>query len=357
MRSIRLLAGATAALILGSACGGDGGGTPPPDNRAPVAGFTQVCTELSCVFTDASTDPDGNTTITARSWSFGDGTPVSTEASPTHVYAVAGTFTVVLTVTDNGGLMNSLSRPVVVTVTPPPPPGNTAPTASFTSACTGNTCTFTSTSTDADGTIASYAWNFGETASATNTSTEANPVHTYAAVTQQTAFTVTLTVTDDDGTPSAAATGTVTIQPPVASRCTTSGTMVTCFLDITARATVKITLAGVECEIGAQRVFIPAPIGPKQVFGNVCSRTVGEEYPILDSQGAPRVFEAGTRIPIRFDQGAVDPGDPIPLPPQANLEGSFANWTIEIDDGGNPTAPGEPDFTDVILSVQATPAP
>lgn len=46
-------------------------------------------------------------------------------------------------------------------------------------------------SSDADGTIVSRSWDFGEGTS----STAANPSHTYAAGT----FTATLTVTDDDG--------------------------------------------------------------------------------------------------------------------------------------------------------------
>src|ERR671921_718046 len=56
MRSIPLLA-ATSVILLGVGACGDGGG---PDNAAPNASFTQVCTELSCVFTDASTDSDGS---------------------------------------------------------------------------------------------------------------------------------------------------------------------------------------------------------------------------------------------------------------------------------------------------------
>jgi PKD repeat protein len=64
-------------------------------------------------------------------------------------------------------------------------------------------------STDTDGTIVSYAWNFGDT----NTSTEANPLHTYAA---EGVYAVTLTVTDDDGaTKVANVTVTVTTAPPV----------------------------------------------------------------------------------------------------------------------------------------------
>jgi serine protease len=69
---------------------------------------------------------------------------------------------------------------------------NAAPAASFTNSCTGLTCSFSDTSTDSDGTIASRSWNFGDG----TTSTAAAPSKTYAAAGT---YTVTLTVTDDDG--------------------------------------------------------------------------------------------------------------------------------------------------------------
>jgi subtilisin family serine protease len=70
--------------------------------------------------------------------------------------------------------------------------GNQPPTANFTSSCTGLSCSFTDTSTDTDGTIASRSWNFGDG----GTSTAANPTHAYAA---NGTYTVTLTVTDNGG--------------------------------------------------------------------------------------------------------------------------------------------------------------
>jgi PKD repeat protein len=88
-------------------CGG-GGGT----NNPPTASFTYNCTNLSCTFTDTSSDTDG--TIASRSWTFGDG-GTSTSATPSHSYASASTYTVGLTVTDNGGAQDSTSQQVTVT--------------------------------------------------------------------------------------------------------------------------------------------------------------------------------------------------------------------------------------------------
>ena len=86
--------------------GGGGGGNVPP-----VANFTFTTSGLTANFTDASTDSDG--TISSRSWNFGDG-GTSTATNPSHTYAAGGTYTVTLTVTDNGGAQNAKSSPVTV---------------------------------------------------------------------------------------------------------------------------------------------------------------------------------------------------------------------------------------------------
>jgi leucyl aminopeptidase len=81
------------------------------DNAPPVADFSVAVDGLSAMFTDASSDSDGS--IAARSWDFGDG-GTSTTANPVHAYAAAGTYDVVLTVTDDAGASDS--RTLAITV-------------------------------------------------------------------------------------------------------------------------------------------------------------------------------------------------------------------------------------------------
>ena len=72
----------------------------PSGNQPPTASFTSSCTDLTCNFTDTSADGDGS--IVSWAWDFGDGN-TSTAQHPTHGYALAGTYTVTLTATDDGG--------------------------------------------------------------------------------------------------------------------------------------------------------------------------------------------------------------------------------------------------------------
>jgi PKD repeat protein len=82
---------------------------------------------LTVQFTGSgSYDPDGRDL--AYSWDFGDGSAVSTQADPAHVYQQKGTYTAVLTVVDSGGWSDAAS--VVVTAAAPPlAPTNLAATA------------------------------------------------------------------------------------------------------------------------------------------------------------------------------------------------------------------------------------
>jgi PKD repeat protein len=84
-------------------------------NAAPTAAFeVPSCTPgVACQFTDGSSDPDGNNTLTAWSWDFGDLVDnTSNIQNPTHTYAIAGDYTVTLAVTDNVGAGSTVSHPV-----------------------------------------------------------------------------------------------------------------------------------------------------------------------------------------------------------------------------------------------------
>jgi bacterial leucyl aminopeptidase len=80
-------------------------------NAAPVANFTSSVSGLTASFSDTSTDSDGS--IASRSWNFGDST-TSTATNPAKTYAASGTYTVALTVTDNVGASNTISKSVTV---------------------------------------------------------------------------------------------------------------------------------------------------------------------------------------------------------------------------------------------------
>ncbi len=181
-------------------------------NQAPVTLATATPTSgpapLTVAFAGSATDPDGS--IAAYAWTFGDGA-TSSEANPTHLYATAGTFIAMLEVTDNAGATSQAAVEVAVSVPANPPPTATA-SATPISGLAPLLVTFTGSGTDSNGTIASYAWMFGDGGA----STQQNPTHTYQTSGN---FTATLTVTDNGG-----ATGSTTVaitagsnQPPTAS--------------------------------------------------------------------------------------------------------------------------------------------
>ncbi len=174
-------------------------------NAAPVAAFTSTANFLAASF-DASTSSDPDGTISSYSWAFGDG-QVGLGKAVTHNYTAAGTYQVSLTVTDNDGA--STTKVDSITVTAPP---NQPPVASFTTSASGLSLTVNgSASSDPDGTVSSYAWDFGDGA----TGTGSTKTHDYA---QAGSYTVKLTVTDDKGaTGQTTSTVTVNSQPVLAS--------------------------------------------------------------------------------------------------------------------------------------------
>ena len=97
--------------------------TPVPANQAPTAGFTYSPTAPNAgtpvqFDASASADPDG--TVISYAWSFGDG-GTGVGALVTHAYSATGSYTVQLTVTDNGGATGHVSRLVTVSAPEVPP--------------------------------------------------------------------------------------------------------------------------------------------------------------------------------------------------------------------------------------------
>ena len=189
-------------------------------NVAPTASFTFSCVGVTCHF-DGSSSSDSDGTIVAYEWSFGDtSSVVGSSSTVDHSYLQAGSYSVTLKVVDNGKA-SATAGPKTITVT------NVAPTARFTVSCSALTCSFDGTgSSDSDGTISSYWWNFGDGSPLGVGSTT---THAYA---QNGSYNATLTVIDNGGL-NATATKTVIVGPnaPPTAAFTFSCTGLTCGFD------------------------------------------------------------------------------------------------------------------------------
>ena len=154
-------------------------------------------------FDASSSSAAAGRTIVSFAWTFGDNT-TGTGVTTTHTYSTSGTYTVVLTVTDDvGNTGTSFSN---VSVGDPPGPGAqfSASNVGLVVFCDGRTST-----TQQGQTIVLYEWNFGDSTAIVR----CDPVspgtddaacglsghtisHTYAAAE---AYTITLVVTDSAG--------------------------------------------------------------------------------------------------------------------------------------------------------------
>lgn len=131
--------------------------------QAVQADFTRTgnCQGAAALFSNTSTPAPTNV-----SWDFGDGSGLSSQLNPQHVYQLPGTYQVTL-ITDFGICKDTITKPV--TILP-------KPTAAFSQSATG-TCSpplavnFTNASTGGS----TYEWLFGDA----GTSQQASPSHTY----------------------------------------------------------------------------------------------------------------------------------------------------------------------------------
>jgi PKD repeat protein/Flp pilus assembly pilin Flp len=192
------------------AIGGEFQAKPPTidyGNQPPVAGITTVPFPPKIrsgdviTFSSASYDPDAGDTIASFRWDFGDGSAIQTGPVVTHIYTTSETYEIWsprLTIKDSHGASASATTSVGAVSDGTALSGlNLPPTAVFDAAPISGpaplTVTFTSTSSDSDGSIVKYQWHFGDVSIIG--SGEIN-VHVYDTPGE---YEAKLTVTDDGG--------------------------------------------------------------------------------------------------------------------------------------------------------------
>jgi PKD repeat protein len=155
---------------------------------APVVAFSGGggIEGLPIAFSASATLPTPGATISSYRWTFGDGT-TGNGPSPSHAFARPGAYTVTLIATDSYGQVSSAVSHTVLVF-------DEAPSAAF-RAPSGRArirISFTGAGSDPDGAITSYAWTFGDGASASG----AHVRHTYRTAGH---YTVRLKLTDSSG--------------------------------------------------------------------------------------------------------------------------------------------------------------
>ena len=160
------------------------------NNVAPIIDpwLDETATEGDTVELAASFSDRGVLDTHTIAWDFGDGNTTSDTLTPSHVYTDDGVYEVTLTVTDNDGASTSSSINVTV--------NNAAPAITSLTGDTkvneGDPANFSIAATDPGDDELSYTWDFGDGETATGT----DVAHIFS---QNGNYTVTATVTDDDG--------------------------------------------------------------------------------------------------------------------------------------------------------------
>jgi PKD repeat protein len=136
-------------------------------------------------FYDESSDEDGS--ILSWEWDFGDG-ETSSRKDLAHTFEDKGTHRVTLTVEDDDGNTDTVTKSITIENLPP-----TAEfTASASSAKVDDEIRFTDSSADPEGHQLKYSWDFGDG----STSDASSPRHSYG---EAGTYTVVLTLSDDEG--------------------------------------------------------------------------------------------------------------------------------------------------------------
>ncbi|MRT93188.1 tandem-95 repeat protein [Ancylomarina sp. 16SWW S1-10-2] len=172
---------------------------PTVDFSKSTTAAVGICENVEFQFFDESTLNDDRYQITGWAWDFGDG-KVSNLQNPNHQFTTAGTYDVELEVTTSIGCTTTLKKTGFVVVVSPNNLTGLAidiiePGLVNSKFCSSDNVIFngSATTTNGDGSIANWVWNFGDGNDASTQSAN----HTYNTSDEGLTNTVTLTVTDN----------------------------------------------------------------------------------------------------------------------------------------------------------------
>ena len=161
-----------------------------PQSIADFSVNPENCLNDSTFFTSKSNG--SGRAITNWFWDFGDGSPISVDQNPAHLFTSFGTKTIKHWAnTDKGCISDTMVKNIIV---------NRLPSANFnnsTLACETKSISFTDISTISAGSITAWQWAFNDPSSAANnTSVVQNPTHIFATAGN---YNVTLIVSSSKG--------------------------------------------------------------------------------------------------------------------------------------------------------------
>ena len=222
---------------------------------APMAAFavsSPGCSGLPVILTDLSSASGGS--LGTWYWTFGDGidtTYNSVLPTFTHTYAQPGTFTITLKVITSTGCENTTTHTVIISASP-------IADFSYGGTCQGQSTQFADiTNLNGGGTLTQHTWNFGDpTSGVQNTSTQTNPIHTYALAGT---YTVVLTTVNASGcNDSVSRSVVISPKPPVdfyADSLVCLGSTTTFYTDTTATQVAAVTYYNWDFGDGSPHAF------------------------------------------------------------------------------------------------------
>ena len=265
----------------------------------PLTGTAPLLVKLSA---EGAADADG--IVIAYRWAFGDGS-AGIGAITEHTYNAPGTYTVRLSIEDNDGAVAERTVEVVVEAR------NMSPVAAFSYepsqvAANAPVRFDAAASSDPDGAIASYAWDFGDGATATGSVAE----HRF---TEGGLHTVTLIVTDSGGATSQTSQSVLVsesaVSSPVAQFTPTALTVdpgETVWLDASASTSEGGTIDQYIWDFGDGATASGATVSHRYASAG----TYAVDLRVIDDRGVAAHARGSIRVSTSTDP-VPDPVDPI----------------------------------------------